>query len=434
MCSEESLPIKLTEDAYLDYNRDPLYLPNQDNWPLFLYRSGQKKLCLNITDTGHDARTRAKQRALKLLSEIEDNKHHRYRAQSPAEVSLLNVLNHYLKHRLKSDDAKSGCQSAILCLERYFVNRHGRRLDDVMTAEFSGAVQRDLIQFLAQENGPKGKPLSFSSLLVYSRYYRAALNYACQPDQIRRGPFEIEDFQLLSHADHFAVSEEKISEWTGLEPPQKGVRDIPLKEDFGRFFDSLDLTQSTDQGLFRYMILALNTGARARHILECDFRDQDQGGQVMRDRAGTASFINLKGHNVSIKASRSKRRPTIRLTENLDGWLQIWCSPHPVAPFLSATVSNIRKLVDKRCRPLGIPVLRPHLVRDFVATHLLKNTKDGGLGASIWLGHLERSKASVTTLEHYLGQDPDYLQNESDALDILMCELDELTSAALFPT
>ncbi len=245
--------------------------------------------------------------------------------------------------------------------------------------------------------------------------------------------------------------------------PEPHPRDyVPTFEDLASLLDV-----ECSGVLKRYDILALNTWARPQAILDLDARTQvDFEAQLLH--------LNQPG-----RKQTNKKRPKIRLTENLRGWLELWGEGRPlthaktvmqdgkklVVPmpansikaqfkrrilrwmllrdgldtptvnklFLSARKGKPELLNNAiaRAEDHGIRRITPYTLRHFMATRVrgLKEVRVDREQRSLWLGHGKKDATSW-----YESHDPEFLLEASQATCIIIEKLDALTKRNLVPT
>src|SRR5262249_8374956 len=122
-----------------------------------------------------------------------------------------------------------------------------------------------------------------------------------------------------------------------------------------------------------------------------------------------------------------KRRPRIRLTENLKGWLRYWNVDKPILYFGRPVINVDSRSLKKLAIKAGInpkPVNR-YMLRHYLATRIRRVE-----GISVpreqraqWMGHEDPKHKQTQWYESF---DPDYLEEAMRATDAIMLALDTL--------
>jgi len=246
-------------------------------------------------------------------------------------------------------------------------------------------------------------------------------------------------------------------------------RPEPKPRDYVPTFEELAslLGMEASETLWRYDIIALNTWARPEAILDLSVRLQVDFEH---------SLVDL---NPPSRKQTKKRRPIIRLTENLRGWLEHWGEDRPLSyktrsqddrhkgEGVRQSVSHIkaqfnrrslkwmlkqhgltktqiddlfRLARDKSTKPLreavaaaeksGINRITRYTFRHFMATRVrgLSEVRVDREQRSLWLGHGKRDATSW-----YETHDPEFLRDCGRATSLILEKLDRLTSRPLVP-
>src|SRR5262249_1692719 len=163
-----------------------------------------------------------------------------------------------------------------------------------------------------------------------------------------------------------------------------------------------------------------NTWARPEAICDLNVRTQ-----VDFERG----LVNL---NPPGRRQNRKYRSTIRLTDNLRGWLLHWnlekpivYNGHPAKAISTKTFKNIALSV-------ALPKMVRYTLRHYINTRTMRVPPDirpDREERAIWLGHFDPRHATTMTYEHL---DPDYLVRGAKAVDAIMLGLDGLCHKSLF--
>lgn len=271
-------------------------------------------------------------------------------------------------------------------------------------ADLTRMNQRHLMKAIVDEG------LRSSTAQKHLAYIRSAVNFAAEPQIVEIDGEDVE-ICILRFAPKIFTGVEEIEKTTG-QPVLQKRGDVPTFRQMAEWIDSLD----TDEE-FRYAIIGLNTWARPGAIMDLHVSDQVDFN------------IGLVDLNPPGRAQNRKRRPVIRLTENLRGWLQSWGDDHPMA--LSEHSDNFMKRINTR----KAGIVR-YTLRHFMATRIrriefgdrtLRVSKEQ---RSLWLGH-DVSEGSQTT-DWYEQFDPEYLSEALQGTDLIMRKLDAKAKKTLF--
>ncbi|MCY0147046.1 hypothetical protein OEG84_04755 [Hoeflea sp. G2-23] len=210
--------------------------------------------------------------------------------RSPQEVLLSDVLNHYVEH--KYPPASRAAQLIILGLED--VTPYPKVSDLTLTN------QRRVWKHIYETHGLKAKSIS-----TYMIALRAAVNYSARP-QIVEVDGKLEEVQLLNDTIPVMCNQDEIADYLGAER-SVGRAFLPTFEQVAKWIDSIE-----HESDFRYVVIALNTWARNSAIFD------------MRVNAQIDFEYGLVNLNPEGRRQTKKRRPVIRLTNNLRSWLRYW--------------------------------------------------------------------------------------------------------------
>jgi hypothetical protein len=226
---------------------------------------------------------------------------------------------------------------------------------------------------------------------------------------------------MLSESPHVFDSEAYVARITGL--PRSKPRDwIPTDAELAATISQCSGPER--ESLFRYIILALNTGARPEAICELSV-----GRQVDFERG----LVDL---NPPGRPQNRKVRPLISLTNNLRGWLIHWKLDRPVTYFARPVIAVSNRTLKKAAEQAGVSQwsqFNRYTLRHYISTRIRR--VDGLTVAreerARWLGHTDPN--CRTTEQWYETHDPDYLENVRQAIDAVMLRLDRLSTRPLIP-
>jgi integrase len=376
-------------------------------------------------------------------------------AQEPQEALLLAVLNHYFtSHSDNLSSAHVARRAGILVLQ--FLETECGFGAGVKVGEFTKGLQS---RFAVWSSNKFDHSPSYISRVL--SVVAAACKFAIKSTVHETTGGRIVETRLLKAMPEICYDIKRITGFT--KKPEPHPRDyVPTFEDLASLLDV-----ECSEVLRRYDIIALNTWARPQAILELDTSTQV-------DFAAQLLHLNQPG-----RKQNNKKRPKIRLTENLYGWLEHWGDARPLtyakkinqdsrivvvrrpatnikAQFKRRTIRWMllrdgldKPVIDKlflslrkgKAQPLrdaitkaetrGIRRITPYTLRHFMATRVrgLKEIRVDREQRSLWLGHGKKDATSW-----YESHDPEFLREASQATCIITEKLDALTKRNLVPT
>jgi integrase len=376
-------------------------------------------------------------------------------AQEPLDALLLAVLNHYFtSHSDNLSSAHVARRAGILVLQ--FLETECGFGAEVKVGEFTKGLQS---RFAVWSSNKFDHSPSYISRVL--SVIAAACKFATKSTVHETTGGRIVETWLLKSMPEICYDIKWISGLT--KKPEPHPRDyVPTFEDLASLLDV-----ECSEVLKRYDIIALNTWARPQAILDLDTRTQvDFEAQLLH--------LNQPG-----RKQTNKKRPKIRLTENLRHWLEHWGEARPLtyaktiihddqkvvvrpsatnikAQFKRRTIrwmllrdgldrsaidklfSSARKrkteLLNKaiaKAEAHGIRRITPYTLRHFMATRVrgLKEVSVDREQRSLWLGHGKKDATSW-----YESLDPEFLLEASQATCIIIEKLDALTKRNLVAT
>jgi integrase len=376
-------------------------------------------------------------------------------AQEPQDALLLAVLNHYFS--LHSD-----CQSSAHVARRagalllQFLETECSICADVKVGEFTKGLQS---RFAVWSSNKFGHSPSYISRVL--SVIAAACKFATKSTVHETADGRIVETRLLKTMPEICYDIKWISCLT--KKPEPHPRDyVPTFEDLASLLDV-----ECSEVLRRYDIIALNTWARPQAIL-------DLNTETQVDFETRLLHLNQPG-----RKQNNKKRPKIRLTDNLRGWLEHWGEARPLTHaktvlqdgqkvlvrvpansikaqfkrrtlrwmlmrdgldtpainklFLAARKGQ-RQLLNEaiaKAETRGIRRITPYTLRHFMATRVrgLKEVRVDREQRSLWLGHGKKDATSW-----YESHDPEFLLEASQATCIIIEKLDALTKRNLVPS
>ena len=324
--------------------------------------------------------------------------------QDPAVVDIAAVKQFYFEHHVNKDgvrDKKGPKRSFDLLLE--YLGHVGV---EPKVAALTLARQVGFMKWLA------AKRMSNKTISTYLSYIKAGMRFCARSHLIRDGRGQEREVRILVNPPHIEDSEGRVAKETGL--PQSKPRDwTPSKAELAAM---LDATESPEhEAMFRYMIMALNTWARPETITELS---------VLKQVDWSAGVVDL---NPRDRVQNKKRRPRIRLTDNLRGWLLYWDVDKPITHFGRPVTEIARRTLKKIAVRAGVDPAKVnrYMLRHFMAKHI---RTVAGVSVSkeereVWMGHADPKHRQPAWYE---GFDPDYLEAAKRATDSLLLELNQL--------
>lgn len=257
-------------------------------------------------------------------------------------------------------------------------------------------------------------PQSVSYISKIMKTLSKCLNHAHAHDRLEAVP-------------HIITSEAEISRLTALPMPKARER-VMSPIEIGRLFDAIE-----SEHVFRWLIIALNTGARPEAVCELAAEQCDVEHR----------FVDLNPPGKVVPPN--KRRPVIAMTNSLVAWARVWGEGRFVVierkdkagnVVARVPVGSIKKGFNATSARAGfygeaVPLDRRvtrYTIRHTVATWM----RSQGVPAwevSGWLGH----EYGHATTERYAKYAPDYLGQARAAVDALLRAVQKHTKRRLSP-
>ena len=370
-------------------------------------------------------------------------------ADSPERVLMLEVLDHYLTHkRMASTESAS---IAVRHFGEWAFEHEGLR-KTLRVGDFRLDLQERFALWAHREKGHSTKTIS-RNLSVIS----AALHFAATDQMVKGTDGERRKVRLLTSAPQVRFDPSwlvRLGEEVGEEIAAPEKNDwVPDVDEVARFVDAIPTPH-----VFRFVIILLNTWARRETIEELDFGRQANLRTMRLD-------LNAPG-----RLQTHKRRPIIRITDNLAAWIEAWSDPRPLRygrpgrdgkPPVVGTVkkamqaanarwmlleagtdpkevarlmrSDAMKERTARVRELeadGAKRITSRALRSFMATRVrvVPGIRVEREQRQYWLGHL-----SQDTTAHYEIADPEYLREAAAATDAIVRQIDAVSGRSLWP-
>jgi integrase len=282
--------------------------------------------------------------------------------------------------------------------------------------QFTLAHQEDFMRWCSR------RKLSAKSIATYLSMIKAGVEYCARPRVTADHRGKQIESRTITTAPFIQTSQREVCRVTGLAKPVPREF-IPSDAELAAFLDAIfagSADRSQREHIFRYCIIALNTWARPEAICELDMKEQVKLTDGLVD-------LNTKG-----RAQNNKYRPTIRLTDNLRGWLLHWNEDRPIR-HLGQPVKEISPKTFKRIAlRAGLPEMVRYTLRHYCNTRAMNVPADirpDREERAIWMGHHDPRHSTTMVYEH---RSPDYLMRCAKATDAFMTALDNLTEISLF--
>lgn len=325
-------------------------------------------------------------------------------SKSPSSVMIRVALDHYYENDAKNKPSADQAFRAIVLVNEYLSEKI---VPTAAVSAFGPLRQKEFMLWCASKHGHTAGTIA-RNLAVVSAAFRFGRRLS-----VMRDAFGNEhEIQLLESAPDITTQPKRVAELTSLAPSMP--RDwLPSFKQLGQFIDAIDKRQ---ENLFRFVILALNTWARPEAIL--DFRPSVQ----INREFGT---LNL---NPPGRRQTKKYRPTIRLTDNLTGWLDEWGDGAPMI-WDGKPVTTMKRTFKRLAVDCGMDRFTQDTIRHFMATYVRRSKAPpvSQEQRDMWLGHDESRTANW-----YEHTDPDYLSEAMQATDNIIRDLQAYCSRSLF--
>ncbi len=325
--------------------------------------------------------------------------------RSPERVMIAAVLDHYCDHHSDSRASAFQARRAAELVIEFLADQ-----SDIAAkvASFGPIRQR---QFMAWSQDKLGhSPATIArNLSVLSSAFR----FGASLQQVTDGFGRQTEVLLLDQVPSVVTSGSKVAELLNVAEPEANDW-LPTFEEFGRFLDELRKGQELT---FRYVMLALNTWARPEAIMDLRVRAQVDFEHGLLD-------LNPPG-----RRQNDKRRPTIRLTGNLRGWLEHWGQDAPMM-WNNQPIKSVKRTWQRHASACGLPEFTRYTLRHFMATKVRRAKPPvPAEQRSQWLGHVgDRANRTTRMYEKF---DPDFLADCARATDAIIEEPQDHTRRTL---
>lgn len=336
---------------------------------------------------------------------------------APTEVYFAAVMRYYMDNHGNQIRSRAAAQRAFDLALAYLKKASAK--DAPTVADFSLARQESFMRWCRDEHEITAKSIS-----TYLAMIRAGMSYAAKPRIVLDSKGVEREARMLGAPFFIQASEKEVVKVTGL--AKSMPRDfVPSDAQVAAFLDATyDESDEKElrerEHLFRYCIIALNTWARPEAILELNVAEQVDFANGLID-------MNPRG-----RTQNNKYRPTIRLTDNLRGWLLHWNVERPVT-YAGQPVDDILPRTFKKVAVrAGVPRMVRYSLRHFMNTRAMRVPADirpDREERATQMGHADQRFRTTMTYEHF---DPDYLGKCAKATDAIMQALDNLSAKSLF--
>ena len=336
---------------------------------------------------------------------------------APEQVYFSAVMRVYMDGHGKFIRSKNAAQRAFDLALIYLKKATGAASPKV--SDFTLARQEAFMRWCRDEH-----KLSAKSIATYLSMIRAGMTFAAKPRIITDSKGREREARTLSDAPFIQTAEKEICRVTAL--PRPAPRDfIPTDAQLAAFLDATydeDSEQDTAERehIFRYCIVALNTWARPEAICEMNVTTQV-------DFANGIIDLNPRG-----RPQNNKYRPTIRLTDNLRGWLLHWNQERPISHRGKPVKEVLAKTFKKVGKRAGVPEMVRYSLRHYMNTRTMSVPTDirpDREERAIWMGHFDPRFRTTLVYEH---RNPDHLAKCMKATDSILRMLDQISGKSLF--
>jgi integrase len=323
-------------------------------------------------------------------------------SKSPDRVMISVALDHYYEHDIKAKPSANIAFRAVILVNEYLAEKIG---PTAAVSTFGPIRQKEFMSWSAAKYGHSAGTIA-RNLSVVS----AAFRFGKRLSIIKDGFGNEQEIQLLDTAPDVVTQSTRVADLISI--PDSTPRDwLPTFKELGGFIDAIDKRQ---ENLFRFVILALNTWSRPEALI--DFR------MAQVDREFGTLDLNPRG-----RRQTDKYRPTIRLTDNLAGWLDYWRSDAPLI-WDGAPITTMKKTFKRHALACGFERFTQDTIRHFMATYVRRSKPPVSQEQrDAWLGH--NKKRTANWYEH---NDPEFLIDAKIATDSILRELQEYSGRPLF--
>lgn len=331
----------------------------------------------------------------------------------PQVVTLAAVKKFYFDHHVGPNvRSKAASKRAFELVHRYLTGVLRGEERAAMVGDFTLARQEGFWVWCRDKHALSGKSIS-----NYMSSIKAGFRFCARPRIIRDSRGQEREARLLSTAPFVEDSEAAISKKTGL--TRSAPREwIPTDAELARIIDAI-----RDEHVFRYIVMALNTWARPEAITELSVK-----AQVDFDRG----LVTL---NPPGRPQNKKVRPTIRLTNNLRGWLLYWNLDRPIIwkPSPSKPQIVVKEINNRTLKKAALAAqvdqwrsMTRYTLRHYMATRIRKvdGVEVSREQRAEWMGHTDPEHR--TTQSFYESLDPDYLDAPARATDAVLDRLNSM--------
>jgi len=327
----------------------------------------------------------------------------------PKNVLLRSVEKFYFEHHADNIRSKNAAKRAFKLVRQYLKQSREAGYDPVV-ADFGIARQAGFMEWCRDKH-----QLTCKTISTYLSSIKAGCRFAAKDRLVRDAMGRERTARLLDAAPYINDNEAEVTRITGL-PRSQPRSEIPTDAEMAAFLDAI-----ADEHVFRFAIMELNTWARPEAVLQYSVKTQTDFQRAL-------VHLNPPG-----RVQNKKVRPTIRLTDNLRGWLIHWNLDRPIV-YAGYPVKRIdNRTLAKIATAAGVSCpMTSYTFRHFMATRVRRvdGIKVEREERSAWLGHTDPHHR--TTEDFYESFDPDYLQNAMLATDAILRRLDSLCERSLF--
>jgi hypothetical protein len=238
----------------------------------------------------------------------------------PEQIMLVVILTHYYENHSDSKPSAHAAKRAGVLVMEFLESECGFGAN-VKVAQFTKGLQAKFAQWSVEKFQHTPSYISRNLSVI-----AAACRFATKTIVKRTTYGQFEEIRILRLMPEICFDVKWLAEMT--DRPEPKPRDyVPIYEYLASLLDV-----DGSELLRRYNLIALNTWARPEAIPELSAR-----AQVDFEN----SLIDLNPPN---RKQNKKRRPVIKLTENLRGWFEFWSEDKPLSYDRKKSKSGVTKI------------------------------------------------------------------------------------------
>lgn len=335
----------------------------------------------------------------------------------PNHVSVADALEYYL-------DTKEGIEknkTASFAVKAFL--QYLKHIDkaNMILSECRPTVINNFIRHL-NKHGKKtnGGQRSVRGIQTYAAYITTGLNYAQKMSELIDDNDNGYDFQFVKRTE-FVLTMPNVKHVQSIlsRKDDKKPKEIFDPKYLAALLNTLNLRNKKETELYKFVIVAMYTGARPIHILQGEWYKTiiEKKGAYLKSLDAGVDYELIRG---------TKRRPLIRLAPGLVKHLNEWQQSkiYTLKNNIDETQRQINSMMAYRCKHVGIPTFTSSCFRHTVATMLSENDVPQH---KIFLGH-----ATGITENHYVHASQNYQGKCIEEITGFMKEVAQLTDKPIY--